>query len=228
MDFDLERPTFDWAPWARASLWCLLALIAAGAAMLAARSDTGAQRLAALFGAPAADTQPQVSAPYAEARAAVETVEQELRRISGEVDELAAGQAKLATRLAALENTFDVTAAVPKPAGEARQDAGGGSAPTHASDSRTAPFGLDLGQAGSLEALRALWNVARAQHGAVLEGLYPLAALIDDPQSGGIAVRLVAGPIADASAAARVCSVIGATGRPCRPVPFEGQRLALR
>lgn len=89
-------------------------------------------------------------------------------------------------------------------------------------------FGIDLGAAANIEALRGLWSTAKAQHGVLLEGLRPIVMVKETGGAGGIELRLVAGPLINAAAAARLCAVIAATGRGCQPSPFEGQRLALK
>jgi hypothetical protein len=88
-------------------------------------------------------------------------------------------------------------------------------------------FGIDLGVESNIEALRGLWMTVRAQHAALLDGLRPIVAIRESAQ-GGVDLRLVAGPVVNAAAAARLCAVLMATGRACQAVPFEGQRLALR
>jgi len=41
-------------------------------------------------------------------------------------------------------------------------------------------------------------------------------------------LRLVAGPLPNASIAARLCATLGAVSQPCQPTVFDGQRLALQ
>lgn len=88
-------------------------------------------------------------------------------------------------------------------------------------------FGLDLGSAPSVEALRVAWTAAVRKHGRFLEGLYPVVHMRERPR-GGTEFRLIAGPLPNAPAAARACTALTAAGGgSCSPVPFEGQRLAL-
>jgi hypothetical protein len=87
-------------------------------------------------------------------------------------------------------------------------------------------FGVDLGRANSIEGLRQLWNAVKGRHGNALEGLRPIVALREIPRTNGVEVRLVAGPIANAAAAARLCANL--PGVTCHPTVFEGQKLALR
>jgi len=57
------------------------------------------------------------------------------------------------------------------------------------------------------------------------------SAVVQKRERGrGVAVelRLIAGPIATAAAAARLCAALNAAGAVCTPATFEGQRLAVR
>ena len=89
-------------------------------------------------------------------------------------------------------------------------------------------FGLDLGTGGSIEVLRALWAKARQQHATALDGLRPIVHLRENRRTGTIELRLVAGPLPTAIAAARLCTKFTATGAACQPAPYDGQRLAAR
>lgn len=92
-----------------------------------------------------------------------------------------------------------------------------------------AEFGLDLGGAGSIEGLRVLWAGLRKSHGAALEGLRPLIVIKERRGSGGgMQLRLVAGPVSDATQAAKLCAGFTGTDRECEPAVFDGQRLSLR
>ena len=89
-----------------------------------------------------------------------------------------------------------------------------------------AEFGIDLGASTTVEGLRVLWTNAKSRYGNVLEGLRPVMLVRDHARPGGVELRLIAGPVTNAAAAARLCnSMIGAV---CQPAVYEGQRLALR
>jgi hypothetical protein len=45
---------------------------------------------------------------------------------------------------------------------------------------------------------------------------------------GMLELRLVAGPLGNAVAAARMCATLTAAGLTCQPAIFDGQRLALK
>jgi biotin carboxyl carrier protein len=87
-------------------------------------------------------------------------------------------------------------------------------------------FGLDLGSATTVEGLRLLWTNAKSKHGTALEGLRPVMTVRDHARPGGVELRLIAGPVPNAAAAARLCAAMA--GTVCQPAVYEGQRLALR
>ena len=89
-------------------------------------------------------------------------------------------------------------------------------------------FGLDLGSATTVEALRTAWTAALRRHGPLLEGLRPVVQMRERPRPGGMELRLIAGPVPNAAAAARLCISMTAAGAICAPAVFEGQRLAVR
>ncbi|MGL4289016.1 MAG: hypothetical protein ACRCVA_21880, partial [Phreatobacter sp.] len=113
--------------------------------------------------------------------------------------------------------TAEATASVPAPA-PAAQD----------STAIRTEFGVDLAGELSMDALRARWQQLRAQHGPLLEGLRPLVAVQDGARAGTVDLRLVAGPLANANAATRLCASLATAGVNCKPAVFDGQRLALR
>jgi hypothetical protein len=89
-------------------------------------------------------------------------------------------------------------------------------------------FGVDVGGNHTLDGLRTLWSSIRGSHGALFDGLRPLVAVREGNKPGAVELRLVAGPLANAVAAARLCATLSAAGMTCQPTVFDGQRLALR
>jgi hypothetical protein len=88
-------------------------------------------------------------------------------------------------------------------------------------------FGIDIGRATTIEGLRVLWTAARGRHASALEGLHPIVHLRENTRRPGtIELRLVAGPLSNAATAARLCANLTASGAPCQPALFDGQRLA--
>lgn len=105
-------------------------------------------------------------------------------------------------------------------------------APQAASTQDDAPvartdFGIDLGSAHSMDGLRALWRGISGTHKAQLEGLRPVISVQERKNGLGVQLRLIAGPIKDAAAAARICAVLSDADRDCKTAAFEGQRLSL-
>jgi hypothetical protein len=89
-------------------------------------------------------------------------------------------------------------------------------------------FAVDLGGEATMDGLRALWATIRGNHGAALQSLRPLVSVREGAKPGTVELRLVAGPLANAGAAAKVCAGLQAKGVPCQTTVFDGQRLALR
>jgi hypothetical protein len=90
---------------------------------------------------------------------------------------------------------------------------------------RTA-FGVDVGGAASFDGLRVLWASTKGSNAALLEGLHPVVATRENSRTKAVELRLIAGPLANVEAAARLCAMLTAARRYCQPVAFEGQRLA--
>jgi hypothetical protein len=89
-------------------------------------------------------------------------------------------------------------------------------------------FAVDLGGEKTVDGLRARWASLRGNHGTTLEGFRPVIHVKDGQKPGTVELRLVAGPIPNAAAAARVCAKLQTSGVPCIPTVFDGQRLSLR
>jgi hypothetical protein len=87
-------------------------------------------------------------------------------------------------------------------------------------------FAIDLGAESSVEMLRARWSALRSSHAGALGELSPLVRVREDAKSG-VELRLLAGPFANAEAAARTCAMLEARKVPCQTAVYEGQRLAL-
>ena len=79
-----------------------------------------------------------------------------------------------------------------------------------------------------IEGLRSLWTTLKASQPALFEGLRPVISVREGQKAGAIELRLVAGPLPNASIAARLCAALSAVGQSCQPAVFDGQRLALQ
>ena len=168
--------------------------------------------------------------------------ELELARLVDTVRSLSADRERLAVRLEQIERFMgDVTASITRERPVAPPTAPANptvavvppaqvpAAPSAAADSiatRT-EFAVDLGGDTSVEALRALWVTMRGNHPA-LANLKPLVAIRDGAKPGAVELRLVAGPLANAAAAARICALLALNQVACQTAVFDGQRLALR
>jgi hypothetical protein len=87
-------------------------------------------------------------------------------------------------------------------------------------------FGVDVGGANSLGGLRALWRGLKSN--AALSALRPIIVVKENNTGLGMQLRLVAGPLADAAAAAKICAALLESQRPCETTVFDGQRLAMK
>lgn len=93
---------------------------------------------------------------------------------------------------------------------------------------RRTEFGIDVGGANSISGLRALWRgLLRSRANAALTTLRPIIVIKENSNGLGMQLRLVAGPISDAAAAAKLCASLTVNDRSCSTAVFEGQRLAL-
>ena len=89
-------------------------------------------------------------------------------------------------------------------------------------------FGVDLGSASSIKGLRALWHGVLKSDAKELASLRPIIVLKERTNGLGMQLRLVAGPLVDAAAAAKICAVLSENGRVCETAVFDGQRLAMK
>ena len=93
---------------------------------------------------------------------------------------------------------------------------------------RRTEFGVDLGTANSVNGLRMLWRgLLKSRSNAPLAALRPIIVIKESAKGLGMQLRLVAGPLNDAGAAARICAVLTENNRPCETAIFDGQRLSL-
>jgi hypothetical protein len=103
-------------------------------------------------------------------------------------------------------------------------------------DEETAPkvaiqrtqFGVDLGTANSVPGLRAIWRgLLKSKSNAPLTALRPIIVIKEGTGGLGMQLRLVAGPLNDAGAAAKICAVLTENKRNCETAIFDGQRLSV-
>jgi len=90
-------------------------------------------------------------------------------------------------------------------------------------------FGVDVGGANSVGGLRALWRgLLKSRSNAPLAALQPIIVIKEGNNGLGMQLRLVAGPLTDAAAAARICATMVENERPCSTAVYDGQHLALK
>jgi hypothetical protein len=119
-------------------------------------------------------------------------------------------------------------AAAPEAAKEedASTSAAAESAAPEAAVQRT-DFAVDLGGANSVGGLRALWR-GLLKSNAELSDLRPIIMIKESHTGLGMQLRLAAGPLKDAAAAAKICAALTESERPCETTVFDGQRLAMK
>jgi hypothetical protein len=87
-------------------------------------------------------------------------------------------------------------------------------------------FAVDLGSASSIGGLRALWR-GILKSNAELAALHPVIVVKESTTGLGMQLRLAAGPLQDAAAAAKICAALLESERACETTVFDGQRLAM-
>ena len=99
----------------------------------------------------------------------------------------------------------------------------------HAPKLQRTEFGVDVGGANSVGGLRALWRgLLKSRVNAPLTALRPIIVVKEGNNGLGMQLRLVAGPLGDAAAAARICATLIENDRSCETTVFDGQRLAMK
>lgn len=88
-------------------------------------------------------------------------------------------------------------------------------------------FALDLGGANSIDGLRALWRGVTKSNPEV-GALRPIIMIKEGATGLGMQLRLGAGPLINAAAAAKLCAGLTVNDRHCETTVFDGQRLSMR
>jgi len=86
-------------------------------------------------------------------------------------------------------------------------------------------FAIDLGGANSVDGLRALWRGVTKSNPEVA-ALRPIIMIKEGGNS--MQLRLGAGPLINAAAAAKLCAGLSESNRHCETTVFDGQRLSMR
>ena len=136
-----------------------------------------------------------------------------------------------ATKLTVPEQPPEIITATPVPevvaAAPAAPEPALSKAPSEIAVQRT-EFGVDLGGANSIDGLRALWRALLKSNAVVIASLRPIIVVKERNNGLGMQLRLVAGPLSDAAAAAKICAALIESERPCETSVFDGQRLAIK
>ncbi|MBR0950644.1 hypothetical protein [Bradyrhizobium canariense] len=88
-------------------------------------------------------------------------------------------------------------------------------------------FAIDLGGANSLDGLRALWR-GLTKSNPEIAALRPIIMIKEGNTGLGMQLRLGAGPLINAAAAAKLCAGLAENDRHCETTVFDGQRLSMR
>ena len=243
---DLKRPTAA-VPVTMHGLWRLVvwgstAATALLIAVLSSRGVVGSQRAAVaastLGGGTVAIVQPVQTPPQTAAHSF--DAQAETKKLADSVRDLTADNDELKSRLAVVEHSVDdVTGSIAR---QAKSTA----APPWPEDGPpvlTTPaaiaaviapalplpmeYGVDIGSAVSIQALRARWAGIRSAHPQLFNGLAPTISLSEMPPSNRPELRLVLGPLASAGAAAKLCTTLERFRLTCQPTIFAGRHLTL-
>jgi hypothetical protein len=243
---DLKRPAAA-VPVTMHGLWRLVvwgstAATALLIAVLSSRGVVGSQRAAVaastLGGGTVAIVQPVQTPPQTAAHSF--DAQAETKKLAEAVRDLTADNDELKSRLAVVEHSVDdVTGSIER---QAKSTA----APPWPEDGPpvlTTPaaiaaviapalplpmeYGVDIGSAVSIQALRARWAGIRSAHPQLFNGLAPTISLSEMPPSNRPELRLVLGPLASAGAAAKLCTTLERFRLTCQPTIFAGRHLTL-
>jgi hypothetical protein len=88
-------------------------------------------------------------------------------------------------------------------------------------------FAIDLGGANSIDGLRALWR-GLSKSNPEIAALRPIIMIKEGSTGLGMQLRLGAGPLINAAAAAKLCAGLAENDRHCETTVFDGQRLSMR
>lgn len=241
----------------RLGAWISLATLAVIVLTLVARTESGIRRIATLL-APAEAVRtskaPQLGTQDTEQRRLADAVraltadrdrlatrltvlERNLDEVTGSIPPKAAAQQPPSAPLPSVSASPlpppaapPAQASQPPPTNQARVAAGHLATGTSAAESvaTKTEFGVDVGGNASIDGLRSLWSTLKSGQPALFDGLRPVIAVREGQKPGAIELRLIAGPLPNASIAARLCAALAAANQPCQPTVFDGQRLALQ
>ncbi|MCS3726258.1 hypothetical protein [Bradyrhizobium betae] len=139
-----------------------------------------------------------------------------------------------ASRLVQPETTEKSTEKKPEPAPTPTEVAAAAAKPPEAAETESPAiavqqtrFAIDLGGANSIDGLRALWR-GLSKSNPEIAALRPIIMIKEGTTGLGMQLRLGAGPLVNAAAAAKLCAGLAENDRHCETTVFDGQRLSLR
>jgi hypothetical protein len=230
-------------------LWACAALFALAVAILAGRSEAGAQRIALVVSSLSLGSSQSFHEAPSEPEVSTKQLAQALRGLTED-------QNRLTTRVADVERGLDdmtgsitkqieaaksaprdplwpddkatTPAAIaamlaPPPIATMPVPAG----PDEAAAMRTKGYGADIGSSMSIKSLHARWAGLRAAHPQLLDGLRAGVTIRENTRTNKTELRRVVGPFATAEAAGQLCASLAALKLSCQPTMFDG-RLALQ
>ena len=226
----------------RLVIWGTFAVTAMLIASLASRGVVGSQRASVAIATINQGMSP-VSAPEIVHPANDSHEAADIRRLGDTVANLAASDKQIKQRLDAVEqNMTDVTGSIAKQIEQAKSTP----SPAPWPDGPTVPstpaaiaevvapalplpmeYGVDIGSAASIQALRARWAGIHSAHRDLLQGLVPTVTLHETQRTNNPELRLVIGPLQSVDAATHLCASLSTYRLYCEPTIFAGQHLAL-
>ncbi len=225
----------------RLVIWGTFAVTAMLIALLASRGVAGSQRASVAVTTINNGIKPVQT--VATARPAADVQSSSIGRLADTVADLAASDKQIKQRLDTVEQTMtDVTGSIAKQIEQAKSATSlapwpeGPPVPSTpaAIAEVVAPalplpmeYGVDIGSAQSIQALRARWASIRSAHRDLLQGLVPTVTLRETQRTSNPELRLVIGPFQSADAATHLCASLSAYRLYCEPTIFGGQHLAL-
>ena len=239
--------TFTLRKLRRFTVWTMAASAALALAVLSGRSEVGAQRLVAMFHGGSrtqqiaakfdaetvtrqlADAVRVLASNDEQLRNRVASVEHDLDDVTGSIRQVAAASERHAEDGPSVSATAALTASATATLDHAPSPPGFESAePATPSAPPPTQYGVDIGSALTIQALRARWQTLRSAHPALLEGLQPIVSVKETSHGNKIELRLVVGPLTQAGAATQLCSALTMFGMFCQPAVYDGQHLAQR
>ena len=201
-------------------------------AVLSSRGVVGSQRAAVaastLGGGTVAIVQPVQAPPPAVVRA-IDDQAAETKKLADAVRDLTADNDELKSRLAVVEHSVDdVTGSIARQAQSTAPPPWPDGPPVPSTPAAIAAvlapalplpmeYGVDIGSAVSIQALRARWAGIRSAHPQLFDGLAPTISLSELPPSNRPELRLVVGPLVSADAATKLCSTLERFRLSCQP-----------